>query len=328
MMFYLLATALCLAVAFLVLGVTSLICIPLGRLLGRKSRFLSVGVAANLLFAIRLLPLGLACLVSLGFALPAFVEFEPEATGEGISWRLLILAAFGASAVFLFALRAIRILAATYSMQRKWIACSQRLAVPGVASPVHCVESHSSVLAVTGLLRPQVFVARKIVESLSADELAAALAHEMAHVASHDNLKQLLLRVTRLPRWLNYFHTDDAAWLSASEVAADQAALEGGASVLDLSSALVKVGRLTRPAALNPAVAASHLLPPACATSLEARVLRLREALENSEADTARQPRRPRHRWMALVASAALVYAVAAHALLPAIHEALEVLVR
>lgn len=327
-MFYMLAITLCLAVMFLVLGATSLVCNPAAKLLGKWSRTLPSGLTANLLFAIRLLPLGLACLVSLGFALPAFVEFEPASSGEGISWRLIVLAASGACAILVLALRASRILAATYRVQREWIACSRPLEVSGVKSPVYCVAGRSSILAVTGLLSPRVFVAKEIVDSLSPDELSAALAHEMAHVASYDNLKQLLLRVTRLPRWLSVFHTDDSAWISASEVAADRAALEGGASVLDLSSALVKVGRLSR-LALNTAVAASHLLPPACATSLEARVLRLQEELESSVplANSARGPAL-RVRIIPAAAFAVLAYAFAAHAMLPAIHEVLEFLVR
>jgi len=325
-MFYLLAIALCLAVAFLVLGAASLVCIPAAKSLGRDRK--PSRATANLLFTMRLLPLGLACLVSLGLALPAFVEFEPDASGEGISWRLIVLAASGAGVVLALALRASRILAITRRVQKEWIAHSRLLAVPGIEFPVHCVSGRPSLLAVTGMLRPHVFVAREIVESLSQDELAAALNHEVAHVASYDNLKQLLLRVTRLPRWFALLYTNDSAWTSASEVAADRSALESGTSVLDLSSALVKVGRLSQPV-LNSAVAASHLLPPACATSLEARVLRLQEALESSQPVTSGSRNFTwRKRVVPAAAFAIVAYVFAAHAMLPAIHEVLESLVR
>lgn len=252
-MFYALAITLSLAVMFLVMAITALLCVPAAKLLGKRTGSFSPGLAANILFAVRLLPLGLACLVTLGFALPAFVEFEPAATGEGISWRLVFLAIAGATVLLVLAFRATRILAATYRAQKQWIASSERLHVAGVDSPVHCVRGRSSLLAVTGIFRSRIFVAKEIVESLSAEELSAALAHELAHVASFDNLKQLLLRITRLPGWLSMLHTDDAAWTSASEVAADRTALSGGASALDLSSALVKVGRLSRPVTLSAA---------------------------------------------------------------------------
>src|SRR5260370_14422954 len=39
--------------------------------------------------------------------------------------------------------------------------------------------------------------AREVVQLLSAEELSAAIAHERAHVRSFDNLKQMLLKITR-----------------------------------------------------------------------------------------------------------------------------------
>jgi Zn-dependent protease with chaperone function len=172
-------------------------------------------------------------------------------------------------------------------------------------------------------------MAREIVERLSAEELAAALSHEMAHVSSFDNLKQLLLRITRPPAFLKMFTLVDAAWTSTSEVAADQAALANGATALDLSSALVKVGRIGRPVAFKTGVAASHLLPPGCSTSLEARVQRLQAALENGG-----PPAEPtqRNKWqtgaLPWAGLAIFAYGLSVHAILPAIHEVLEFLVR
>src|SRR5205807_4824700 len=96
----------------------------------------------------------------------------------------------------------------------------------------------------------------------------------IAHVSSLDNLKQFLLRITRLPRWT------DAAWTNASEIAADESALARGASVLDLSSALVKVGRLSHGCPLREPVVASHLLPVTTGSSLEMRVTHLQRLLE------------------------------------------------
>jgi Zn-dependent protease with chaperone function len=291
-------------------------------------------LAANLLFAVRLLPLGLASLVTVGFVLPAFVEFEPNSTSEGLSARLVTLAIAGALVLIAMAVRGAHILLATYQTQMQWMARSEPIYVHGVKIPVRQVEGRSSLLAVTGILRPRIFIAREIVERLSAEELAAALAHEMAHVSSFDNLKQLLLRITRPPGFLKTLTLADAAWTSASEVAADQSALTAGATALDLSSALVKVGRIGRPTVLLQAVTASHLLPSACGTSLEARVQRLQEALEQDTLEngppSVEQTKKSgwRKRAFSMAVLVILAYSLSVPVLLPAIHEVLELLVR
>ena len=191
--------------------------------------------------------------------------------------------------------------------------------------PVYRVENGAPLMAVTGIFRPRIFVAREITETLSQDELRASLAHEMAHVSSFDNLKQLLLKITRAPRWLKALHNADAEWTSASEIAADHDALAEGASVLDLSSALIKVGRLNRPLAGREAVA-SHLVPTACGSSLENRVTCLSEMLEGTGAAPARGVKRGHLVLPVIIALAA--YLACINTVLPAVHEALEFLVR
>jgi beta-lactamase regulating signal transducer with metallopeptidase domain len=174
-------------------------------------------------------------------------------------------------------------------------------------------------------LRPRIFVAREITETLSPDELRAALAHEMAHVSSFDNLKQLLLKITRAPRWLKALYSVDAEWTDASEIAADQEALAEGTSVLDLSAALIKVGRLIRPMTGREPVA-SHLVPSTCGSALENRVTCLSEILEGTGATPARSVKRSGLLLPLLLTMGAYIACV--NALLPAVHEALEFLVR
>src|SRR5258708_36091035 len=107
-MFYILCFALCLAVWFIVLAGTSMLGLWGARFLGSLVYSSAAARAANRLFAIRVLPLFFACLVTFGFALPAFVKFEPRSTGEIVRLRVLVLGAFGA-----FSLIAMRLLAAT-----------------------------------------------------------------------------------------------------------------------------------------------------------------------------------------------------------------------
>lgn len=323
-MFYLLATALCLAVMLLVLVGASLLCLPVARLALKIFRAATPGRKANLLFSVRLLPLALACVVTFGLALPSFLEFEPYSTKEGMGLRLMTLAVFGALLLGGMLARGVGILRASRAAHRGWRERSEKIEFPSLRVPVYRVENGSSLLAVTGIFRPRIFVAREIAEALSPDELHAALAHEMAHVSSFDNLKQLLLKITRPPRWLKALHTTDAEWTSASEIAADHGALAEGASVIDLSSALIKVGRLKRPSVGREAIA-SHLLPSGCSGALETRVTCLSEMLEG----TAAAPAQRRHSSLLLpVVISVALYVACIHAVLPAVHEALEFLVR
>jgi Zn-dependent protease with chaperone function len=327
-MFYALAIALCLAVLFIVLAAASVLCLPAVTLFRHRAGAIAPAHSANLLFAIRMLPLALASLVTVGFVLPAFVEFEPVTTGENMSLRLAALAMAGALVLIIMLFRGLRILRATRLAQNQWLANSELLHLPGTPFPIYRVAGRASLLAVTGFLRPRVFIAKEILEALSIEELSAALAHEMAHVKSFDNLRRLLLGITRLPERLTIVRGVDAAWTQASEVAADQAALTAGFSALDLSSALVKVGRLSRPALPMGPLAASHLLP--CGSSLEARVMHLQELLEEGGGNLLRPARRGRMstRILLFVSLAVVGYAIAVPAVLPVIHDILEFLVR
>jgi Zn-dependent protease with chaperone function len=323
--FYVLATALSLAVMLLVLVTASLLCLPVARVALSTLHLSTPSTKANLIFAARVLPLALACVVTFGLALPAFLEFEPYSTKEGMGLRLITLAILGALLLAGMLARGVSILRATRDVQRRWRERSEKIDTPGLRVPVYRVENAASLLAVTGIFRPRIFVAREITEALSHDELGAALAHEMAHISSFDNLKQLLLKITRAPRWLTSLYDTDAEWTNASEIAADHGALAKGSSVLDLSAALIKVGRLKRPVAARGLVA-SHLVPTPCSAALETRVTCLSEILEGAEAMPAHDRKRRGILLPALILVA--VYFACIPVVLPAVHEALEFLVQ
>lgn len=329
-MFYSLATALCFAVLFIVLAGSSLLSAGGLWTARRALGSMSPRTGANLLFAIRTFPLFLAVLVTLGFALPAFLRFEPRRSGEIMGFRLLLLAGLGGLVIAGIVIRALRVIWTTHRAQNQWRAHSRRLQPEGTRVPVYCSHGASPLLAVTGVFRPKIFVAHNVTQSLSAQELSAAIAHEIAHVSSLDNLKQLVLKITQLPRWLNLFRSSDIAWLNTSEMAADEGALASGASALDLSSALVKVGRLGRQAEVADLVAASHLLPVMAESSIAVRVMHLKKLLESDGQATHLQPGHGKnnHWTFASLALFVLGYAVCVNAILPWIHDALELLVR
>jgi Peptidase family M48 len=328
MMFYILAICVCLAVWFLALIGASLIVWTLRGTVAAVLRSWAPATAARVLFAVRVLPCFLALGVTLGLALPAFLKYEPRSSGEAMSARLLLLAAAGAVALIVMAVRGLRVLWATASTERRWRAGGEeyRVNVGGSQFPLHYVDGPSGLLAVTGFFRPKVFVATEVAQMLSRDELSAALAHEVAHVHFYDNLKQLLLKITRPPRWLAGADLDDA-WTNISEVAADEAALAGGASALDLAAALVKMVAFQKGGATPGQVAVSHFLPHGTGSALEMRAARLRKVLQG-ELTEPKVKSGGKH-WpvigMILLPAA---YVAAIITLLPAVHEALEFLVR
>ena len=184
-------------------------------------------------------------------------------------------------------------------------------------------------MAVTGILRPKIFISQKIALALSSQELAAALSHEVAHVQSRDNLKQLLWRITRLPRWVAASRLF-SAWINSSELVADRAAISNGTPAYELASALVKVARLGTATAPLPELAASHLIPDHADSAIASRVLQLREIM-NQPAKNMTSPAVMRNaigmKWLAAAVAAAL-YMLSLNPLLPRVHEALEWLVR
>ena len=98
-MFYLLSISLCCAVWFMVFASASVLCVWTGRLARSATSSLAPATVANLLFAIRILPVSLASLATFGFVLPALLKFEPRSTSEPVGWPLLGLAVLGAVAL-------------------------------------------------------------------------------------------------------------------------------------------------------------------------------------------------------------------------------------
>lgn len=181
-MFYALAFVLCLAVLFIVLAGSSVFCAA-GLYAGRRFlHLLPTSARANLLFLVRAIPYFLAGLVSLGFALPAFLRFEPRSSTEMVGPRLLILAGLGVLVIAAVAFRSFRTIGATRRAQKQWRSHSRRLQVPGIDVPVYCAAGSGPLLAVTGIFRPEIFVSQTVVDNLSSEELFAAIAHEVAHV--------------------------------------------------------------------------------------------------------------------------------------------------
>lgn len=263
---------------------------------------LSAAARARRLFALRLVPVTagvLACAVS---AL-AFLRHEPRATGETPEWILLASAALGALLVGASLVR----VAARWSSTSRFLAAIERTAtrvdrlpaipaIPAmdVALPVWQLEIPFPLVALAGIRRPRLLIARRVLDQLPADELQVVLQHEIAHARRRDNVAGLLLSalpdvVGLADRWVGL----DRAWRDAAEDAADDLATGTDDSARAcLASAVVRVARMAQrqPVPAGPMLA---FYSGESGESIERRVRRL----------TAGGPRRRASRPVALVAA-------------------------
>jgi Zn-dependent protease with chaperone function len=115
-----------------------------------------------------------------------------------------------------------------------------------IAVPTFIVQHSFPIIAVVGAIRPRLFIASQVFESLSREELAAALAHEYGHLAARDNFKRSVMRVSRAALLIiPCGRSLDRAWSDASESAADEYAAQKSSLVaLNLASALVRIARM------------------------------------------------------------------------------------
>ncbi|HEY3582537.1 MAG TPA: M48 family metalloprotease, partial [Pyrinomonadaceae bacterium] len=112
--------------------------------------------------------------------------------------------------------------------------------------PTFVVQHSFPLIAVVGAFRPRLFIAHQVLDSLSQEELAGAIAHECGHLAARDNFKRSVMRISRAALLLiPCGRSLDRAWSDASESAADEHAAERSSIVaLNLASALVRIAKM------------------------------------------------------------------------------------
>jgi bla regulator protein blaR1 len=205
----------------------------------------SPALRARLLKRLRALPvLSAACAMTL--ALASFALFEPRSEGEATGRILVMLAGAAALLWTRAAIRSITLLRSTRRALRAWMRNARAVALPDVSIPAFAVDSRFPIVAVVGVLRPRLVIARSVLEACTPEEIRAILAHEQYHLDQRDNVTRAWFAASPDPlAWLPLARRMNAAWQEASEEAADDAAARLGATGrVALAQALIRVARL------------------------------------------------------------------------------------
>lgn len=207
-----------------------------------------LGLRARSLCGARFTLQAIVVAVTATVVLPAFLLFEPLGQDEEASGFLLLLAGLGFVLACAGPLRLLLSASQAMALRAAWRRGEGR--AEGRMT-MRLVDHPFPVVAVTGLWRPRLYVARQVLKALDGDELAAVLAHEEAHVAGRDNV--WLAAVIGCPDVFSLVPTGRAMERdlhAALEARADaRAASSGPGRAHALASALIKVARLTPPGA-------------------------------------------------------------------------------
>jgi Zn-dependent protease with chaperone function len=253
--------------------------------LRQRARTWPVADRARFLFALRIFPLFGALTVVLILFIPSYLTYEPRPADEVVNLKIAVMAALATFGLALTVCRALASWRATRRLVDDWLDRAEEVVIDGLGMPAFRFTHPFPVLAVVGVFRPRLFIADGVIEALDEHELAAALAHEAAHLTARDHLKLVLLRAC-----CDFFalvpgsRALERAWAAEAEAAADeQAARAGTAAALNLAAALIKIARLT-PDLNAPILPVGAYLAGDDVGSIERRVRRLIE-MAGSETD-------------------------------------------
>jgi Zn-dependent protease with chaperone function len=248
-------------------------------LLRRPLESCSARTRAEILFALRVSPAMLALIAVALFLVPSYVGYEPYRTSEIVSKKLAALAILSGLGVTFALWRALRSWFATQRLLKEWLSSAVQIELSGTSIPTFLIPNSFPIIAVVGTFKPRLFVAQHVLETLSQEELTAAIAHEGGHVHAHDNLKRSLLRACRDALMIvPCGRSLERAWAEAAEGAADEhAAQQSAETALNLASALVKIAKMVPVGARAAVPLGAFLVGVEETRGVKARVRRLLE---------------------------------------------------
>jgi hypothetical protein len=216
--------------------------------LARRRRRPSPALQARALFGIRMLPVTVA-LAAMTQGVLSFVVFEPRKDQEAVGLLLTLLAAAGIALYAVSLARWARVTLATNRVIRGWMRTASPVVLPGIPVSAFAIDASFPVVAVVGMFRRRLLVARPVLAACSPAELAAISEHERWHLRHHDNVRRALMAC--LPDPLSMTDGGERLaerWHAANELAADDAAgAIGPTGRCDLAAALLNVARLVPP---------------------------------------------------------------------------------
>lgn len=216
---------------------------------------------SQIIFALSVFPFVLALAYVLGFLLPAYLLFEPYKSNEVVSFKLALLSFISLTG---FAIAIYRVLGIWWTTRRlvlDWLKNAEPVEIKNVSIPVYRINHQFPLIAVVGIFRPRMFIANQIFDSLTGEELQAAVRHEYGHLEARDNFKRTMLRLCRDLLVFPLGKTLERAWTETAEAAADEYAAQTGGNLaaINLASALVKIARIV-PYGAKPAMPAGTFL--------------------------------------------------------------------
>jgi peptidase M48-like protein len=222
---------------------------------------------------LRLLPGALALTGAL-FTVTSYLLFEPRTFQERTGIILVSLAGFATLLGIGAIVRTLGLSRATRRACARWLETAEPVALAGATVPCLAVEARFPIVAVVGVFRPRLIIARSVLAACTPAELAAIVAHEQAHLTARDNLRRaIFLLAPDILGWLPLSGRLLGDWREATEEAADDfAGQSDDGQRVTLAEALIKVARLA-PVGLRPeALPASALYD---GENIEHRVRRL-----------------------------------------------------
>ena len=211
--------------------------------------------SVQLLLAIRLLPAAASSLFVLAVFLPAHWSFEPPDTEESFGVVLAGTATLGLLLILHAGWRAIRAGFAGHRFAEIARRAARQVDPDGVDHQVLELKGLRGI-SLAGIWQPKIFIGPEALAALTPTELDLAIAHEIAHRRSNDNLKRFAMCCAPdFFGWTSVARRLEQQWQAEAECDADAHAVRGDdGRAIALASALVKVARLERVGGLRASV--------------------------------------------------------------------------
>ena len=165
-MYEFLGITLVLALLLTINATVTIVAAGVGRLCKPLLRRCSARTRAEILFVMRIGPPVIAILAIVAFMIPSYLKYEPHSTNEVVSWKLGALATLSAIGVGLATWRGVRSWLATRSLLRDWLSSSSPIQPKTIKVPAFVLHHSFPIIAVVGAIRPRLFIARHVLESL------------------------------------------------------------------------------------------------------------------------------------------------------------------